>query len=247
MSVNVSLTLGCQAAQRQSYWIEGSLPCPSEMSLSEVYMSNLWSKNIAVICAASPQPPPGSTSGENDSRVCQLIWYCCPVLEKHFDILTFIWISKMKNYQSRSFVSQSRCWWPRCSSPADWDKRPGCPEPSDCVCDLEYPLVPGGLNKIQKAQWKQNKTSLYLDLYEAVELLSLSKWSTHTWLSPDSDSWLHSRCQLLKTPWSNHHLSSHHSCGGETALSLLEHKPPKIHWKWTLTILTNWFNEQTLL
>lgn len=26
---------------------------------------------------------------------------------------------------------------------------PGCPEPSDCGSELEYPVGPGGLNKIK--------------------------------------------------------------------------------------------------
>lgn len=155
--MNVSLTLGCQVARRQSCWIEGSLLCPSETSLSEAYMSNLWSKNIAVLSMQhhhSLHLPVHLDKTTTESAT----------VGKHYDILTFIRMTRMKNHLSRSFESQSQCWWPRCLSPVDWGKRPGCPEPSDCGCELEYPLVPGGRNKRKSPHWKQN-SSLYMWIY----------------------------------------------------------------------------------
>lgn len=76
-------------------------------------------------------------------------------------------------------------------------------------------------------------------------------WVTHTYLSPGSDFWLHSSCQLLKTPQSILHLSLYHSYGRETALSLVGNKSaeklkrqtiiPKWYWhywKWPFTWYT---------
>ena len=183
-------------------------------SFRGLYVKPVEQKHCCFIHAASPQPPPGSASGQTTTESA--------AVGKNYDFLTLIIMTRMKNHLSRSFESQSQCWWPRCLSPADWDKRPGCPEASDCGCELEYPLVPGGWNKRKKVF-----ICGFICCAVASELVSLSQWATHTCLSPDSDSWLHSRCQLLKTPWSSRHLPSHHSCGRETALSLSGHKTQK--------------------
>lgn len=116
-------------------------------------------------------------------------------------------------YQSKSFVSQSQCWGPHCSCPADQDKKPACPEPSGCGCALERLLAPAG------SQRKGHAESASLMCYTH----SQSELVAHTRLSPDTDLWPHSSCQLLKTPRSKLHLSSHHSGGRETALSLFGH------------------------
>lgn len=128
-------------------------------------MSNLWSKNIAVLSMQhhhSLHLPVHLDKTTTESAT----------VGKHYDILTFIRMTRMKNHLSRSFESQSQCWWPRCLSPVDWGKRPGCPEPSDCGCELEYPLVPGGRNKRKSPHWKQN-SSLYVDLYAVLWIRSL--------------------------------------------------------------------------
>lgn len=126
-------------------------------------------------------------------------------------------------YRSRSFLSQSECRWPRCWTPAGWGKTPGCPELSDCGSELEYLVGPGCVNITTKAHWILNEICS-MTWYDCGAGLTL-RGESHTSLSPDSGSWLHSRCQHLKTPRSNRHLSSHRSCGRETALSLLGHEP----------------------
>lgn len=122
-------------------------------SLRGLYVNPVKQKYCCFIRAASPQPTPGTTA-----RVWHPNLVSLSSVRKHYNSLTFIWVTKVENYQSRSFVSQSQCWWPRCLSPADWDKRPGCPEPSDCGCELEYPLVP---KQKKRSHWKQSE-SLYM-------------------------------------------------------------------------------------